>query len=43
MQTGHLIEASALQISALLKNRILGRGFGSVFRLALPTLDDQLR
>lgn len=36
MQTGHLIEASALKISAFLKNRILGRGFGSVFRHQYP-------
>ena len=32
MQNGHLIEASTLKISAFLKNLILGRGFGSVFR-----------
>lgn len=38
MQTGHLIEASALKISAFLKNRILGRGFGSVFRHQPPEI-----
>lgn len=36
MQNGHLIEASTLKISAFLKNLILGRGFGSVFRHHLP-------
>lgn len=32
MQNGRLMEASTLKISAFLKNLILGRGFGSVFR-----------
>jgi len=31
MQNGHLLQAGALKISALLKNVIHGRGFGSVF------------
>jgi hypothetical protein len=31
MQNGHWIEASTRKISALLKNLILGGGFGSVF------------
>lgn len=32
MQNGHLIQAGTLKISAFLKNLMLGRGFGSVFR-----------
>lgn len=36
MQNGHWIEASTLKISALLKNLILGRGLGSVFRHQYP-------